>query len=145
MFRNLLQPKTLFKNTLAALLVITLSGAYCLFCCQEIKAAAKTEHCPLKRVSETEHCNFAKDKSAGLPETATSINLFECCGLKFNFFVAKLEKNPRPEQAAVAVHDFADFRRRVKLEKTAVSKDFFYRPPVFFSRDLHVSNCIYRI
>jgi hypothetical protein len=145
MFRNLLQPKTLFKNTLAALLVITLSGAYCLFCCQEIKAAAKTEHCPLKRVSETEHCNFAKDKSAGLPETATSINLFECCGLKFNFFVAKLEKNQLPQQTPVLANNFSNFLESVKLENKTGFTDFFYHAPAFEKGARHIRNCVFRI
>jgi hypothetical protein len=143
MIRNLLQPKILLKNSLAAFLVITLSGAYCFFCCQEIKAATKTEHCPTSKITQTEHCNFSKKASE--PLQAASINLFECCGLKFNFFVAKLEKNEKPEQTPALANNFFSFLESVKLARTANFADVSYRAPVFESRDLHVKNCVFRI
>jgi|SRR5215213_1541356 len=143
MIRNLLQPKILLKNSLAALLVITLSGAYCFFCCQEIKAATKAEHCPASKIKQTEHCNFSGRKSE--PLQTTSINLFECCGLKFNFFVAKLEKNEKPEQAPALANNFFSFLESVKLARAANFAGFSYRAPVFESRDLHVKNCVFRI
>ena len=143
MFRKILQPKILLKNTLAALLVITLSGAYCLFCCQDMNAAAaKAVHCPL---SKTDHCNFSKQNPAETSQAAASINLFECCGLKFNFFIAKLEKNRCPQPAPALANSFSIFLETVKLENNAGFTVFFYRAPVFEKRDLHVRNCVFRI
>src|SRR5687767_12917742 len=116
MFPTSLHTKILLKNTAAALLVITLSGAYYLLCCLEMKAAeAKAEHCPLSKAVQTEHCNFSKNKSSETPsQTAASINLFECCSLKFNFFVAKLEKNEFPRQMPPALADnFFNFLQSV--------------------------------
>ncbi|HVE56950.1 MAG TPA: hypothetical protein VNB22_08975 [Pyrinomonadaceae bacterium] len=136
------------KNTAAALLVLTLSGAYYLLCCQEMKAAtAQAEHCPLSKSVRTEHCNFSKNKTSETPsQTAASINLFECCNLKFNFFVAKLEKNEFPQQTPSALaNNFFNFLQSVKLENNAGFTGFSYRVPVFGSRDLHVRNCVFRI
>lgn len=148
MFRKHLQPKTFLKNTIAALLVITLSGAYYLLCCQEMQAAAaKADHCPLSKAVQTEHCNFSKNKSSEAPpQTAASINLFECCSLKFNFFVAKLEKNEFPQQTPSALaNNFFNFLQSVKLENNAGLTGFSYRAPVFDSRRLRVKNCVFRI
>jgi len=147
MFRKYLQPKILLKNTAAVLLTITLSGAYYLFCCPAMQAAvAKAEHCPLSKAVQTEHCNFSKNKSPETPpQTATSINLFECCSLKFNFFVAKLEKNEFPQQTPVLINNHSGFLQSVKLENNTGFTDFSYRAPVFDSRDLRVKNCVFRI
>jgi hypothetical protein len=149
MFRKYLQPKILLKNTAAALLVITLSGAYYLLCCQEMKAAvAKAEHCPLSKAVKSEHCNFSKNKSSetATPQTATGINLFECCSLKFNFFVAKLEKNEFPQQTPTALAgNFFNFLQTVKLENNAGFTVSPYRPPVFDNRPERVRNCVFRI
>src|SRR5437868_14884508 len=145
MFRPVLQPKILLKNTLAALLVITLSGAYCLFCCQDTNAANKTEHCPLSKISKADHCNFSKQKAAETSNAAASINLFECCGLKFNFFVAKLEKNQFPQQTPVLANNFSNFLESVKLENKTGFTDFFYRAPAFENGARHIRNCVFRI
>jgi len=146
MFRKYLQPKVLLKNTAAALLMITMSGAYYLFCCLEMQAAAKAEHCPLSKAVQTEHCNFSKNKSSETPpQTATSINLFECCNLKFNFFLAKLEKNEFPQQTPVLAKNFSGFLQSIKLENKTAYTDFSYRAPIFDSRDLRVRNCVFRI
>jgi len=148
MFRKHLQPKTFLKNTIAALLVITLSGVYYLLCCQEMNAAAaKAEHCPLSKAVQTEHCNFSKNQTSEAPlQTAASINLFECCSLKFNFFVAKLEKNEFPRQAPPALADnFLNFLQAGKLENNAKFTGFSYRAPIFDSRDRRVRNCVFRI
>ena len=144
MFRHLLQPKTILKNTLAALLMITLSGAYCLFCSQKINAAGKTEHCPASKIVQAEHCNFSPRKSEP-PPPATAIRTFGCCGLKFNFFIAKLEKNEFPQQTPASANNFFNFQRPVKLRSRAGLTGFSYRAPVFESRDLHVKNCVFRI
>lgn len=147
MFRKYLQPKVLLKNTAAALLMITLSGAYYLFCCLEMQSAlAKAEHCPLSKAVQTEHCNFSKNKSSETPpQTATSINLFECCSLKFNFFVAKLEKNEFPQQTTVLAKSFLGFLQSLKLESNAGFGVFSYRAPVFDNRHQRVRNCVFRI
>ena len=146
MVRKYLQPKILLKNTAAALLVLTLSGAFYLLCCQEMKAAAaKVEHCPLSKAVQTEHCNFSKNKTSETSQTATSINLFECCNLKFNFFVAKLEKNEFPQQTPALANNFFNFLQSVKLENNTRVTDFSYRAPVFDSRDQRVRNCVFRI
>jgi hypothetical protein len=127
---------------ISALLVITLSGAYCLFCCQEMSAKTVAESCPLQKTS---HCNFAKDKSPEASETAASINLFECCGLKFNFFVAKLEKNNVPEQTPAIANNFFNFLQSVNFENKAKFTDFVYRAPIYDSRFSRVKNCVFRI
>jgi len=145
MFRRGLQPKTLLKNTLAALLTITLSGAYCLFCCQEIIAAAKQSHKPKAHVSQSENCHFSKTKSAESTKTTTVVNAFECCSLRFSFFVAKLEKKKFPQQIFVPVTDFFSFPESVKSLRTADSAAFRYRAPTLESRDLHIKNCVFRI
>ena len=141
MFRNRLQPKILLKNSLAAFLMITLTGAYCLFCCQEINAAQKASH---HSISRTEHCNFSK-KASATSQATTSVNSFECCGLKFNFIVAKLEKKEFPEQSPALANNFFSFPQSVKLESNPNFAGFYYRAPVFESRDLHVKNCVFRI
>ena len=145
MFRKSLQPKTLLKNSLAALLVLTLSGAYCLFCCQEIKAATAAEHCPLSKTTQAEHCKFSKNKDSESSQAATSINLFECCGLKFNFFVAKLEKTRFPQAASALANNFFNFAKAEKLEKAVRFSGFPYQAPVRETSDLHVRNCVFRI
>jgi len=145
MFRKHLQPKTLLKNTLAALLAITLSGAYCLFCCQETSAATKAQHCPLSKTTEANHCNFSKKNSVETSNAAASINLFECCGLKFNFFIAKLEKTRFPQQTPALANNFFNFLQTVKSESNTGFTVFFYRAPTFEKRDLHVKNCVFRI
>jgi hypothetical protein len=144
MFRTYLQPKILLKNSIAALLVITLSGAFHLFCCQAMKAAEKSEHCPLSKPVQTEHCNFSK-KGVETPQTAASINLFECCQLKFNFFVAKLEKNELPHAAHARANSFFSLPDSVKLAASTIPTELSYRAPVFESRDLHIKNCVFRI
>ncbi len=146
MFRKYLQPKILFKNASAALLVLTLSGAYCFFCCQAmIAASAKADHCPPNKIIQTEHCNFSKNKSPETTQTAASVNAFECCGLKFSFFVAKLEKNEFPAQTPVLVNNFSGFLRSVKSENNTGLTDFSYRAPVSDHRDRRVKNCVFRI
>jgi hypothetical protein len=146
MFRKRLQPKNLWKNAVAALLVLTLSGAYCLFCCQEISAAVtKAEHCPLSKTVEANHCNFSKSKKSEASRAAASVNVFECCDLKFNFFIAKLEKNRFPAAAPVLANNFSLFLQSVKPERKTGFTDFSYRAPVFESRDLHIRNCVFRI
>jgi hypothetical protein len=145
MFRKHLQPKIFLKNTLAALLVITLSGVYCLFCCPEVRAAVgpETEHCPFSKPAQTEHCNPSKNNAL---ETAASIRLFECCGLPFNFFVAKLEKNEFPQQQTPALaKNFFNFSGPVKPASSARATAFSYRAPVLETRDLHLRNCVFRI
>lgn len=145
MFRRDLQPKSLLKNTLAALLTITLSGAYCLFCCQELIAAAKQPHKPKAHASQSKNCHFSKTKSAESRKTTTAVNAFECCGMRFNFFVAKLEKKEFPQQTFVAATNFFSFLESVKPVRTAAFSAFRYRAPVLESRDLHVKNCVFRI
>jgi hypothetical protein len=147
MFRKHLQPKTFLKNTIAALLVTTLSGALYLLCCQEMKAmTAKAEHCPLSKAVKSEHCNFSKNKTSETSQTAVNINLFECCNLKFNFFVAKLEKNEFPQAAPTAlVNNFFNFLQTVNLENNAGFTDFSYRSRVFDNRRERIRNCVFRI
>jgi hypothetical protein len=146
MFRKRLQPKNILTRITAALLAITLSGAYYFFCCQEMDAApAKAESCPLIKVSKSEHCNFSKHQSPEASQTATSVNTFECCGLKFNFFVAKLEKNDFPQQVPAAQNNFFNFLQSVKSESKQSFTDFSYHAPIFDSRDLRVKNCVFRI
>jgi hypothetical protein len=141
MIRKLLLPKILLKSSLAAFLMITLSGAYCFFCCQEINAAPKASH---HSISQNGHCNFSK-KASETSQATTSVNVFECCGLKFNFIVAKLEKKEFPEQSPALANDFFSFLQTVKFESNLNFTGFSYRAPVFESRDLHVRNCIFRI
>lgn len=145
MLRHSFQPKTLLKNTLAALLVITLSGAYCLFCCGEIIAAGKAAHHPASAVSQTEHCHFSKTAASETSRTAESVNAFECCGLRFSFFVAKLEKNQLPHAATARANGFFSFPKSVKIAPATEFTDHSYRAPVFESRDLHIRNCVFRI
>lgn len=146
MFRKHFQPKTLMKNTLAAFLLIAVSGAYCLLCCQEISAAfAKAEHCPLTKTVKSEHCNFSTKSAAETSETAAAVNFFECCGLKFNFIVAKLEKNEFPHQTPASANSFSDFLPVLKLENKSNFTNVFYRATVFEKRDLHIKNCVFRI
>jgi hypothetical protein len=144
MFRHSLQPKIFLKNAIAALLVITLSGAYCLFCCREINAATKAEQHPAT-ISGGDHCHFQKDKSSATAETTTSVNAFECCGFKFNFFVAKLEKPEFTQPAPALANNYFSFLESVKPERNRKLKGFSYHAPVFESRDLHVKNCVFRI
>lgn len=145
MFRRGLQPKSLLKNTLAALLAITLSGAYCLFCCQEIVAAVKQSHTPQAHASQSENCHFSKTKSAESSKKPTAVNSFECCGMRFSFFVAKLEKKEFPQQTLVAATNSFGFPESVKSVKNAASTAPGYRAPILESRDLHVKNCVFRI
>jgi hypothetical protein len=143
MVRKYLQPKNLLKNVLAALLVLTLSGAYCLFCCQEMKMeTAQAESCPL---SKTDHCRFSKTEAADAAQTASSANAFECCGLKFNFFVAKLEKNAFPEQAPVLADNYLNFRASAKLVPVSGFADLSYRAPNYAAPARHLKNCVFRI
>jgi hypothetical protein len=142
MFRTFLNSKNLTAKMLSALLVITLSGAYCLFCCQETSAKTVAESCPLHK---TNHCNFAKNKSPEASETAASINLFECCGLKFNFFVGKLEKNEFSQQSPAIANNFFNFLQSVNFENKAKFTDFVYRAPLYDSRFSRVKNCVFRI
>lgn len=146
MFRQILQPKTFSKNALAALLVIALSGAYCLFCCQQIYAAvSKAAHCPLSKTAQTEHCKFSKNKASETSKAATGINVCERCTLKFNSFVAKLEKNKFPQKASAPAKTFFNFLESVKPAKKSGFAGFSYRTPVRQTRDLHVRNCVFRI
>ena len=145
MFRQDLQPKTLLKTTIAALLMVTLSGAYFLFCCQEIYAAGKPEHCPTKKPAKTEHCHFSKHKSSDALAATTNINSAARCALKFNFFIAKLEKNEFPQNTPVLANNFFSFLESVKPADLSGFTDFSYRAPVRETHDLHVRNCVFRI
>ena len=144
MFRHSFQPKILLKNSLAALLTISLSGVFYLFCCQAMKAVEKSEHCPLSKTVQTEHCDFSK-KASETPQSAASINLFECCQLKFNSFVAKLEKNEFPQQTPARVDSHFSLPDSIKFSVKVSPADFSYRGPVFQSLDLNVKNCVFRI
>jgi|GEM_PF-3871811 len=143
MFRISSQPKILLKNSIAALLMLTLSGAFYLFCCQP--AAAKSAHHQAIAESSAEDCHFSKNKSSETSPAATLLNSFECCPLKFNFFVAKLEKNEFPQQAPALANKFSGFFKSVKLAHSTGFTDFSYRAPAFESRDSHIRNCIFRI
>jgi hypothetical protein len=142
MFRTFLHSKNLTAKMLSALLVMTLSGAYCLFCCQETNAKTVAESCPLHK---TNHSNFAKNKSPEASETAASVNLFECCGLKFNFFVAKLEKTSFSNQSPAIGNNSFNFLKSVKSENKPDFTHFYYRPPISDSRFSRVKNCLFRI
>ena len=143
MFRISSHPKIFLKNSIAALLMLTLSGALYLFCCQA--AAAKSAHHKAAAESSAEHCHFSKNKSSETSPAAALINSFECCPLKFNFFVAKLEKNEFPQPVPALANEFSGFFNPVKLARNTGFTDFSYRAPVFESRDLHVRNCVFRI
>jgi hypothetical protein len=146
MFRNGLQPQTLLKKTIAALLMITLSGAYCLLCSREIIAAGKAAHHQVGQTGRTEHCKFSKNnKTSDASKAATAVKGFEFCPLRFSFFIAKLEKKEFPKQTPVLANNFSRFPESVKLETRAGFADFFYRAPVRESSDLHIKNCVFRI
>ncbi len=142
MFRKFRQPKILLKSPLAALLVIALSGVFYLFCCQA--AAAESAHHLSTSTNSAQHCHFSRNKS---PETlpAARIEAFECCPLKFNLFVAKLEKNQFPHAAPVRASNFFSLPESIKLARRARPTGFSYRAPAFVSRDLHIKNCVFRI
>jgi hypothetical protein len=142
MFRQPLQPKTLLKKTLAALSVITLSGVYFLFCCQEMYASNKSAHQPAEK---SEHCHFSKSKKSETPRAAAGVNICEHCGLRFNFFVAKLEKNQFPQKTPALANNFFHFLKSVNPANKAGFTGFSYRAPVFENRDLHIKNCVFRI
>lgn len=147
MFRKSLQPKNLLKSALAVVFMLTLSGAYNLFCCQQMFAAEiKPEHCPLSKTVKSEHCQFSKNKPTETSSAVTSVNLFECCALKFNVFVATLEKNEFPQKTPVVVdNSFNFFPKSVRLESKTGLTDFSYRPRVLAGSDLHIRNCVFRI
>lgn len=143
MFRKHPQSKILLKATLSALLVVALSGAYALFCCAGMKMeAADAVSCPL---AKTDHCNFSKKKASETSQTASGLDLFECCNLKFNFFVAHLEKNEFPQQVPSLANNFFNFFRSVKLAPKTGFTAFSAPAPVRARRDLHVRNCVFRI
>lgn len=145
MFRKYFQPKTLLKNTFAALLMLALSGAYCLCCGYQTAAAAgKTEHCRFSKPPAAEHCNFSKQNSSEASKTAVSVNSFERCGLKLKFFVAKLEKKEFPQQTSALVNNF-NFLQPAKPERKTGFAGFFYRAPVSDRSDLHLRNRVFRI
>ena len=145
MFRRRLQPKNLLKTTLAALLLITLSGAYCLFCCQEIIAAAKQWHQPKAHASQSENCHFSKTKATETTKTSVGVSGFEGCSLKFNLFIAKLEKKEFPKQTFVAAINFFSFPEFLKPAQNRAFPALQYRAPVHESDDLNVKNCVFRI
>lgn len=146
MFRKTLQPKNLVKITLAALLAVTLSGAYNLFCCQQIVLAqGAPEHCPLSQTVKSKHCNFSKDIAAQSAQAAKGAKAFECCALKFNFFIGKLEKTEFSKKAPAALSRPTNPTLVVKATNSAALNDFSYRPRIAEKRDLHVKNCIFRI
>ena len=140
MFRHLLKPNSL----LAAVLLLTLSGACCLFCYEEMFASALSadEHCPMIK---TEHCNFTKGEVAEKEVAVTADSVFECCGLKFNFVVGKLELSSFSDQP-VAI---ATAMPPGVLFSEQYARDHFetvsYRPPLFERPDIHVKNCVFRI
>lgn len=147
MFRHGLQPKNLLNTAFAAFLAIILSGAVNLLCCRQmIFARQAEEHCPLTKKVKQAHCDFSKEPATATSETAKSVRTFECCTLKFNFFVAKLEKNDySPKTPAAEVRNFSIFLRAVKLENKTGLTVFSDRERVFAVRDLHVKNCVFRI
>lgn len=145
MFRLPVKPKILLKTTLAAFLMITLSGAYCLFCCTDISAASQSAHHSTSRTTGHDHCKFSKNKSSETSQTAESVKAFECCGLKFSFYVAKLEKKRFPQNTPALASSFFIFPESVKSERKAGFTDFSHRAPVRGTRDLHVRNCVFRI
>lgn len=142
MARSFLQLQKLLPKMLAAFLAITLSGAYCLFCCQEANAAAKADFCPL---AKTNHCNSSKSRVPEVSQTAANLNPFECCGLKFNFFVANLEKHQFSPQTPATANNFSYFRQTVKFENNRKSPVFYERTTIFRSGKLQVKNCVFRI
>jgi len=147
MFRKSLQPKNLLKSALAVVFMLTLSGAYNLFCCQQMFAAEITpEHCPISKTVKSEHCQFSKNKQTETSSAVTSVNLFECCALKFNVFVATLEKNEFPQKSSVVVNNSINyFPRSVKLESKTSLTGFSFRSRVLAKSDLHIRNCVFRI
>ena len=142
MFRQYLQPKTLLKPATAALLAFSLSGVYFLFCCQEIYASNQTAHHP---AGKSEHCHFSKSETSETASAANGINICERCGLKFNFFVAKLEKNKLPQKAPVLANNFFNFFKPEKPVRDAGFRGFSYRAPAPPNVDLCVRNCVFRI
>ncbi|HEY8561223.1 MAG TPA: hypothetical protein VIL74_12680 [Pyrinomonadaceae bacterium] len=147
MLRHSRQPKILLKNTLNAFLLIALSGVYCLFCAPTVKAAgAGGAHCPTSEIARSEHCDFSKKRKVSeTSPKATGIDSFACCGPRFNFFVAKLEKNEIPQPAPALANNFFVFPESAKASPVSNAADFSYRAPVLESRDLHVRNCVFRI
>ena len=126
--------------------MITLSGVYCLLCSPAIKAAdSPDKHCPFSKVKASEHCDFSKKKVSEPAPAATGRSSFACCGPRFNFFVAKLEKNELPQQTPVLASNFFTLPGSVKPVRSAGFTDFSYRSPIFESRHLHIKNCVFRI
>ena len=143
MARSFLQLQKLLPNMLAAFLAITLSGAYCLFCCQETSAAAaKAEFCPL---AKTNHCNSSKSKTPVISQTETNLSPFECCGLKFNIFAATLEKQQFSSEIPAAAINFSGFRQTIKFENNRKWPVLYEQKNVFRSGKLQVKNCVFRI
>lgn len=143
MFEPASKSKNLTAKLLAAFLAITLSGAYSLFCCQAMEAKPQTEFCPLSRPN---HCKSSKNKaSEAASHKVTGLTSFECCGLKLNFFVAKLEKNDFSQPAPAALNNFFNFLQSVKFENDQISTNSFYRAPVVDHREQRLKNCVFRI
>ena len=140
-----MQPKNLLRMTLAALLTVTLSGAYCLFCCQEIIAAVKSAHQTVSHAKGSENCHFSKKKAADDSKPSVRLSGLEGCSPRFTFFIAKLEKKEFPQQALVAANNFSAFLETVNSGKKATFTGFQYRAPILERRDLCIKNCVFRI
>jgi hypothetical protein len=140
------QIKTLTAKSLAAALCLSISGAYCLFCCQAMSGAQTVpDSCPL---AKTSHCNSSKNKEAksGAP-AAKGVDGFECCALKFNFFVATLEEAKQPQSADAAVST-PNSLVLSRLKTYAARRELparIYRPPDFDGRGQRLKNCLLRI
>jgi hypothetical protein len=146
MFGLAAQLKTLTAKSLAAALCLSISGAFCLFCCQSMSAQTAPDSCPL---AKTSHCNSSKNKAAksGAP-AAKGVDAYECCALKFNFFVAKLEKNKRQQQSADAAVAPPNALVLSRLKTYAARRELparIYRPPDFDGRGQRLKNCLLRI
>lgn len=146
MFRHPLKPKNLLKFQLAALLTITLSGVYYLVCCPEIYSAGSgAGHHAAGMTAGNGHCNFFKKKSSETSFAAAGLNASKSCALKFNFYVAKLEKKELPQNSPASAHNFFNFLGPVKLEYKTGFTGFSDRAPLFDKGALHIKNCVFRI
>ena len=145
MFRHSLKPKNLLKLSLAALLSISLSGVYYLVCCQEIYAAGATAQHAADQTAGSGHCDFFKKKVSETSTGAARLNALESCALKFNFYVAKLEKKEFSRQSPVLATNFFNFLESVKPVPKAGFTVFAYRAPALEKGDLQIKNCVFRI
>jgi hypothetical protein len=142
MFR-LRQIRKLTSIFVVAFICLNAGGAVCVAYCQTFDiAAAESEHCPLKKISND--CD-GDDEQASDSATVLGDEL-DCCPMTVSFFAGPIEKSSFSFDAGVEIAEVAQTFVAPRFAALTLSdRSYTYRGPPLDRRTDRLKHCLIRI